>query len=71
MPIATNIITQALVDEFGPGFDLSTVDFYDIQHTIAMALWTDETIRRGDWDECWTLAERPAQRWDGNLTPVL
>jgi hypothetical protein len=62
-----SVIPAALRAEFGPGFDLSTVDFYDIQHTIALAMFADG---RGDWDECWDLAERPAQHWDGRRTPA-
>lgn len=61
----SNTIAKALRAEFGPDRDLSEVDFYDIQHTIAMAL---VDAGRGGWDECWEAAEAPATRWDGKRT---
>ena len=58
-------IAKALRAEFGPDFDLSTVDFFDIQQTIALAL---VEAGRGDYDEAWESAEPAATRWDGQRT---
>jgi len=58
-------IAKALREDFGPDFDLSNADLFDIQATIAGAL---VDAGRGNWDEAFEAAEFAAHRYDGTRT---
>jgi len=56
-------IKQALINEWGKGADLSTVDLYDIEQTILFHLMD----RGHDYIDAADQAQRIAMAWEGKV----
>lgn len=58
-------ITQALVDEFGPGFNLTDAELYRIEDVILDVIRDQYET----WDDAHDAACEIAQRFDGKTLP--